>query len=104
MHSIIITIESVKKMSNSGRLINYTLRPAKCVERKIMCEFLTKFGTEIPIHKYRYIGFGSFYFSDFVLFHNQLSINNMISIEQSSNFQRYDCHGNGVYQRKRIYR
>ena len=77
-------------MSNSGRLINYTLRPAKCVERKIMCEFLTKFETEMPIHKYRYIGFGAFYFSDFVLFHNQLNINNMISIEQSSNFKRYD--------------
>lgn len=77
-------------MSNSGRLINYTLRPAKCVERKIMCEFLTKFGTIIPIHKYRYIGFGAFYFSDFVLFHNQLNINKMISIEQSSNSERYD--------------
>lgn len=78
------------KMSNSGRLINYTLRPAKCVERKIMCELLTKFGTKTPIHKYRYIGFGAFYFSDFVLFHNQLNINKMISIEQSSNPQRYD--------------
>lgn len=82
--------ESVMKMSNSGRLINYTLRPAKCVERKIMCELLAKFRTETPIHNYRYIGFGSFYFSDFVLFHNQLNINKMISIEQSPNTERYD--------------
>lgn len=86
----IIIVESVMKMSNSGRLINYTLRPAKCVERKIMCELLTKFRTEVPIHLYRYIGFGAFYFSDFVLFHNQLNINQMISIEQSSNAERYN--------------
>lgn len=88
---LIITLtESVMKMINSGRLVNYTLRPAKCVERKIMCELLAKFRTETPIHNYRYIGFGSFYFSDFVLFHNQLNINEMISIEQSSNTERYD--------------
>lgn len=92
VRSLLITImtESVKKMSNSGRLINYTLRPAKCVERKIICELLTKFSTKNPIHLYRYIGFGAFYFSDFVLFHNQLNINKMISIEQSSNPERYD--------------
>lgn len=87
---ITTVIESVMKMSNSGRIVNYTLRPAKCVERKIICELLAKFKTKTPIHNYRYIGFGAFYFSDFVLFHNQLNINKMISIEQSSNVQRYE--------------
>lgn len=90
LHLITTLTESVMKMSNTGRLINYALRPAKCVERKIMCELLAKFSTETPIHDYRYIGFGSFYFSDFVLFHNQLNINKMISIEQSPNKSRYD--------------
>lgn len=84
-----ISKESAMKMSDSGQKINYTLRPAKCVERKILCELLIKFKTPIPIHKYRYIGFGSFYFSDFVLFHNQLNIDQMISIEKSSNKERY---------------
>lgn len=76
-------------MSDSGRQINYQTRPAKCVERKILCELLEKFNTPIPIHNYRYIGFGSFYFSDFVLFHNTLHMNNMISIEKSENKDRY---------------
>lgn len=57
-----ISKESAMTMSDSGQKINYTLRPAKCVERKILCELLIKFKTPIPIHEYRYIGFGSFYF------------------------------------------
>ena len=77
-------------MADSGQKINYSLRPQKCVERKIMCELLSTCETAVPIHKYRYIGFGSFYFSDFVLFHNQLNINQMISIEKSNNKMRYE--------------
>lgn len=77
-------------MSDSGQKINYALRPAKCVERRILCELLSKCETPIPIHEYRYIGFGSFYFSDFVLFHNQLNIDKMISIEMSTEIERYD--------------
>lgn len=77
-------------MANSGRKINYALRPQKCVERKIMCDFLSKCETQVPIHNYRYIGFGSFYFTDFVLFHNQLNIDNMISIERSQLTERFD--------------
>lgn len=77
-------------MADSGQKINYSLRPQKCVERKIMCELLSTCETAVPIHKYRYIGFGSFYFSDFVLFHNQLNIDQMISIEKSSNKMRYE--------------
>lgn len=76
-------------MSDSGQKINYALRPAKCVERRILCELLSKCKTPIPIHEYRYIGFGSFYFSDFVLFHNQLNIEKMISIEASAKIDRY---------------
>ncbi len=82
--------ESVNLMSDSGRKINYSIRPAKCVERKIICELLNKIQTPIPIHQYRYIGFGSYYFTDFILFHNQLNIEKMISIEHSSSPQRYE--------------
>ena len=77
-------------MSNSASKIDYSIRPAKCVERKIICELLQKFPKETPIDQYRYIGFGSFYFTDFILFHNQLSIERMISIEKSHNFKRYE--------------
>ena len=76
-------------MSNSASKIDYSIRPAKCVERKIICELLQKFQKETPVNQYRYIGFGSFYFTDFILFHNQLNIEKMISIEKSHKFDRY---------------
>lgn len=77
-------------MTDSGEKINYSIRPAKCVERKIICDLVSKVSTNTPIKDYRYIGFGSFYFSDFVLFHQQLDITNMISIEKSDNTERYE--------------
>lgn len=88
----IISKESVWMMSNSGHKIDYSIRPAKCVERKIICELLLKFKNTIPIYQYRYIGFGSFYFVDFILFHNQLNIDKMISIEKSHVFERYNLN------------
>lgn len=61
--------------------VYYPTRPAKRVERKMMVEVfrrLTMFG---PVKDYRYVGFGSIYFTDFILFHKALSISQMISIE-----------------------
>lgn len=76
---------------NSGRQINYALRPAKSIERKMMCEFLHKSSELYDIGKYTYIGFGSFYFSDFALFHKNLGINKMCSIEQDGvHRERYE--------------
>ena len=89
-HLTTICGKSVTTMANSGRKINYSLRPQKCVERKIICDLLSKCETTVPIHSYRYIGFGSFYFTDFVLFHNQLNIDHMISIERSQLKERFD--------------
>lgn len=71
-------------MAISGRLINYQLRPAKNVERKMLRDLfyrLTSFG---KLTNYQYIGFGSHYFSDYILFHKALHINKMISIERDS--------------------
>ena len=88
-HLIIILRKSVKPMSDSGRAINYSSRPAKGVERKLICELVSKFPKPNNISEYRYIGFGSFYFADFILFHNQLNIDKMISIEHSEQEERY---------------
>jgi len=82
--------KSVTSMSDSGEKINYSVRPAKCVERKIMCDLVSLFPNDKKTNEYRYIGFGSFYFSDFILFHQQLGINKMISIEKSENKERYE--------------
>lgn len=87
---IISSKESALTMSNSGEKINYTVRPAKSVERKIICEIVENAELPTPISNYRYIGFGSFYFVDFILFHNTLNIDKMISIERSGKKERFD--------------
>lgn len=65
---------------NSPKKINYELRPAKFVERKMLltslinvCRFYKK--------EFQYIGFGGIAFTDFKLFHKELHINEMISME-----------------------
>lgn len=67
---------------SSYEKINYSLRPAKNIERKMLCDAISKLGLLQSINKYRYIGFGSPYFTDFLLFHRRLGIKNLISIEK----------------------
>lgn len=69
-------------MSASYRRINYALRPAKAVERKMLCETFRRLHPFARIESYRYVGFGSIYFSDFYLFHRALGISDMLSIEK----------------------
>jgi hypothetical protein len=66
----------------SYQKINYSLRPAKSAERKMLCEGFRRLACFNKIEEYRYIGFGSTYFSDFSLIHRSLGINNMMSIEK----------------------
>lgn len=76
---------------SSGELINYSLRPAKQIERKMLCETFRRLSEFGSVDSYKYIGFGSFYFSDFALFHRELGITNMISIEKSvGNKERFE--------------
>lgn len=65
---------------NSASLINYEIRPCKFVERKML---LVSFARIISMFKqnYQYIGFGGLAFTDFKLFHKELYINKMYSIE-----------------------
>ena len=60
---------------------HYGLRTAKNIERKMMCEIFQRLHVIAPLKTYRYVGFGSPYFSDFVLFHKRLGLTDMISIE-----------------------
>lgn len=61
--------------------INYMLRPNKSVERKMVCELLSRISAVRNVSMFQYIGFGSTYFADFSLFHRNLGITQMISIE-----------------------
>lgn len=69
-------------MAGSYKRINYRLRPAKNIERKMIVDALRRLRTFAPLTGYRYVGLGSTYFSDFALFHKALDIQEMTSIEQ----------------------
>ena len=71
-------------MAGSYRQINYSLRPAKAIERKMLCEAFRRLYPFGKIETYRYVGFGSIYFSDFHLFHRALGMNDMLSIEKDA--------------------
>lgn len=86
----ILEMRLINNMSaNSGRKINYAVRPAKNVERKMMRDIFLRMRTFNNLKNFTYVGFGSRYFTDFSLFHKFLHIEKMISIEQDQNKERY---------------
>ena len=69
-------------MKASYRLLDYSLRPAKFAERKMLCEMFSRLRPFSPLQDYQYVGFGSIWFADHLLFHKSLGIQEMISIER----------------------
>lgn len=67
----------------SYKSVNYSIRPNKNVERKLLVESLTELSASFDFQKYRYIGMGSMWFTDFILFHRSLRIKEMISVEKN---------------------
>lgn len=62
--------------------VNYRLRIAKGVERKMLSEVVRRLAAFGKLDEdYQYVGFGSLYFSDFALLHKALGIETMTSIE-----------------------
>lgn len=70
-------------MTASFRRIDYSLRPAKYAERRMLSDVFRRLRPFQPVEEYLYVGFGSVWFSDFILFHKALGIRDMISIEQA---------------------
>ena len=64
--------------------INYSLRPAKTIERKMIVEACSRLRSFYSLQGYRYVGFGSPYFQDFSLLHRSLGITDMVCIEQET--------------------
>ncbi len=86
-------------MSGSYKTINYNLRPAKSVERKMLCEALRKLVFFSDLTKYKYVGFGSTFFTDFLLIHKSLGIKHLISIEKEKKDKKrfkFNCPYNCV--------
>lgn len=65
---------------NTPLMFNYELRPCKFVERRMfimsLSRVIARFGGD-----YQYVGFGGLSFTDFKLFHKELNIDKMVSIE-----------------------
>ena len=85
-------------MPASYHRINYTLRPAKTAQRKMILEACGYVRPLLELNLFRYIGLGSPFFNDFSAFHRQYGMTNMICIEQETNDQArfdfnrpYDC-------------
>lgn len=76
------TTESVKNSIPSYERIDYNLRPAKAIERKMLCEAFRRLLNFSDLLEYRYVGFSSIFFSDFSLIHKSLGLTDLISIEK----------------------
>lgn len=66
----------------SPNKLNYEIRPCKFVERRLLLASLYQIVINIK-QDYQYIGFGGLSFTDFKLFHKELSIDTMYSIEDA---------------------
>lgn len=70
-------------MAASFEKFNYLIRPAKQVERKLLLEGLHRLAASFPIRDYRYVGFGSPFYADFVLFHKFLYMDDLVCVERA---------------------
>ena len=71
-------------MPASYRLVNFTLRPAKAVERRMILEACTRLSSFSNLLSFRYIGLGSPFFNDFTLLHRRHGLTHLICIERES--------------------
>ena len=79
----------VAAVAESYLKVQYDLRPAKQVERRMLVDALHMLAMAgFPVRDYQYTGFGSIYFVDFVLFHKLLGIRRMVSVEHSTKVKK----------------
>jgi len=69
-------------MAQPYRSLNYNLRPAKQIERRMIAEACLRLAGLADLRSFRYVGFGSIYFRDFIVFHKTLGLTQMVSIER----------------------
>ncbi len=82
----------------SFKQFDYRVRMNKGTERRMLVELFRRLVFFESIANYRYIGFGATTFADFILFHKELNIGDMISIEKYTEYEKrcdfnkpYDC-------------
>ncbi len=62
-------------------IVNYSLRPSKSIQRQIVFDGVRILQSHLDLDRLVYVGFGSIWFTDFVMAHNLLGIDDMVSIE-----------------------
>jgi len=67
---------------STSQYVNYSLRPSKNIQRQLAFHGLRGLMSRLSLSEAVYLGFGSIWFTDFVMAHNVLNINRMISIEE----------------------
>jgi len=65
----------------SFNVINYSLRPSKSIQRQLVFDGIRKLQAHLHLEDIVYVGFGSVWFTDFVMVHKLLGVREMISIE-----------------------
>lgn len=68
--------------------IDYSIRTNKSIERKLVFDKLGELAKVLSLQDYRYLGFGSMWFVDFLMAHRRLGITKMISIEHLESADR----------------
>lgn len=67
----------------SYEYVNYSLRPSKSIQRQIVFEGVRTLQLRLGVGEAAYVGFGSIWFTDFVMAHKLLGIRDMVSIEKA---------------------
>lgn len=65
----------------------YAFRPAKRIQRLMLCDLLRCLRVVRPMHEYLYVGLGHWQFVDFELMRREVGIVDMLSIERNTNDQ-----------------
>ena len=62
--------------------VNYSLRPSKSIQRAIVFDGVRRLQFHLDLNQPIYVGFGSIWFTDFVIAHKLVGIQDMVSIER----------------------
>ncbi len=82
--------------------INYSIRPAKATQRRMIIEAIGRLASFGPLQEYQYVGFGSTFFIDFKLIHREYGLANLTSVEiEKEKRSRFDF--NKPYSCVRMY-
>lgn len=79
----------MRPISKSALSVQYDLRPAKQVERRMFVDAFQRLAQAgFKIRDYQYTGFGGIYFVDFIIFHTLLGISKMVSMEHDESLRK----------------